>query len=53
MAEYEERLREQLLREHENAVLLERHQEAIATKTFLPVIGSSVGATCATHRVSV
>jgi predicted nucleotide-binding protein (sugar kinase/HSP70/actin superfamily) len=52
MAEYEERLREQLLREHENAVLLERHQEAIATKTFLPVIGSSVGATCATHRVS-
>ncbi len=52
MAEYEERLREQLLREHENAELLERHQEAIATKTFLPVIGSSVGTTCATHRVS-
>ena len=52
MAEYEQRLREQLLREHENAVLLARHQEAIAKKTFLPVVGSSIGASCATHRVS-
>jgi hypothetical protein len=52
MAEYEERLREQLLREHENAVLLARHDEAVAKKTFLPVVGSSVGASCATHRVS-
>jgi activator of 2-hydroxyglutaryl-CoA dehydratase/predicted nucleotide-binding protein (sugar kinase/HSP70/actin superfamily) len=52
MAEYEERLREQLLREHENAMLLARHHEAVAKKTFLPVVGSSVGASCATHRVS-
>jgi activator of 2-hydroxyglutaryl-CoA dehydratase/predicted nucleotide-binding protein (sugar kinase/HSP70/actin superfamily) len=52
MAEYEERLREQLLREHENAMLVARHHEAIAKKTFLPVVGSSVGASCATHRVS-
>ncbi len=52
MAKYERTLREQLLREHENAVLLARHDEAVAKKTFLPVIGSSVGA-CATHRPSV
>ncbi len=51
MAEYEQKLREQLLREHENAMLLARHDEAVAKKTFLPVIGSSVGA-CATHNVS-
>jgi activator of 2-hydroxyglutaryl-CoA dehydratase/predicted nucleotide-binding protein (sugar kinase/HSP70/actin superfamily) len=43
IAEYERRLRAQLLREHEDAELLARHRDAVATKRFLPVIGSSVG----------
>jgi predicted nucleotide-binding protein (sugar kinase/HSP70/actin superfamily) len=43
LAEYERKLREELLRDYENAELLARHREAIATKRFLPVIGSSAG----------
>jgi len=52
MAEYERQLREQLLREHEDAELLARHRDAVATKRFLPVIGSSVGAGSAPTTLS-
>jgi predicted nucleotide-binding protein (sugar kinase/HSP70/actin superfamily) len=52
MAEYERQLREQLLREHEDAELLARHRDAVATKRFLPVIGSSAGAGSAPTTLS-
>jgi predicted CoA-substrate-specific enzyme activase len=52
MAEYERQLREQLLREHQDAELLARHRDAVATKRFLPVIGSSVGAGSAPTTLS-
>jgi hypothetical protein len=52
MAEYERQLRAQLLREHEDAELLARHRDAVATKRFLPVIGSSVGAGSAPATLS-
>jgi predicted CoA-substrate-specific enzyme activase len=53
MAEYERRLREQLLREYQDAEVLARHRDAVATKRFLPVIGSSVGANTAPATLSV
>ena len=43
LAEYEQRLREQLLREHEHAELLAHQRDAVAKKRFLPVLGSSAG----------
>jgi len=52
LAEYEQRLREELLREHRDAVLLARHREAVAARRFLPVIGSSAGAGSAPSTLS-
>ena len=41
IAEYEQKLRDQLLREHEFAELAAAQREQAATKRFLPVIGGA------------
>jgi activator of 2-hydroxyglutaryl-CoA dehydratase/predicted nucleotide-binding protein (sugar kinase/HSP70/actin superfamily) len=50
--EIDRQMRAELLREHEDAELLARHRDAVATKRFLPVIGSSVGAGAAPTTLS-
>src|SRR5262249_9216657 len=49
IAEYEKKLREQLLREHEFAELAAAQHEQAATKRFLPVIAPGAGEAVARH----
>jgi predicted CoA-substrate-specific enzyme activase len=46
IAEYEQKLREQLLREHELAELAARQREDAATAKFLPMLGQSKESSC-------
>jgi predicted nucleotide-binding protein (sugar kinase/HSP70/actin superfamily) len=49
IAEYEKKLREQLMREHEFAELAAAQHEQAATKRFLPVIAHGAGQPAARH----
>jgi predicted CoA-substrate-specific enzyme activase len=49
IAEYEKKLREQLMREHEFAELAAAQQERAATKRFLPVIAHGAADAAARH----